>query len=507
MPRKSKESKSSTPDFNQIRVNRSIPPAWPVDKLGVDYSVGQGYYNRDIPRFDPNDVFSYYQKEGLLQRVVDRECSKLFTKWFTVLTPDNPDSDLPNQVYEAMDKHNMRQKLPQWHHSRMLFGCGWLMHQLSDIQNVKELANPPDEKAEYLNIMPISKNEWLKTERSGNLDRDIKYYSFNMGSGESNKEIGTSYSTNSIWNVHPDRLIINTNDPLGVAPEGMSEVGGGMAHLDNLMNILTMLEVGLFNRCFSVPIIEYPAGMDEEQINYISNKFKGINSADNIMIPRGKNEYENLVITFDRAFSDIGNIQPLIDLVLKIFSTTVGQPYALLFGTPAGGLSGSEMNSREYLSGLSAKLKLEYTPLIRKIIDDWRKFGVIKNSSDKYEILWPPLYEMTEEEEKKVLFLESNRAVNLNNIGIPFSFLPNGFIDNNSISGEVATPPSGATIGNPKLRSPDLRNPSDEAEALRNAKTPEELAVACRNMRLKLEGLQRDADYLRNESIGDDDGS
>ena len=498
MARKSKEATtpapaSPTPDFTQIRVNRSILPAWTTDRVGVDFSSSQGNYNRDIPSYSEDDIWADYQKEGLLQQIVKRESSKLFTKWFSVVTPGNPDSDLPEQVKEAMEKYEMAIKLPQWHTSRMLFGCGWLMHQLGDVgEDVKGLETAPSGNPEYMDIVPISKKEWVKTERSEDVYRKINYYQFKFGTGK-NKVV---------WNINPERLIMNKNDPLGVAPEGMSEVIGGMGHLEELMDINYMLAVGLRNRCFSIPIIEYPAGMDDAQIKAIEDQFKMINYCDNISIPKGRDEFQNLSISFDRNFSDFGNIQPLVDMKIKLFSTSLGYPYALLFGTPAGGLSGSEMNSREFLSGLSAKLKLEYTPLIRRIIEDWRKFGVIKNKTDKYEIMWPPLYEMTEEEEKKILLLESVRATNLMKIRQEFDFLGSGFIDNNSLSGHVSVVDIPQQVENPNVRKTDIRNPGDEGQALMNKRTTDELIEACRDLQLKVEELQQDADFIRNELAG-----
>jgi hypothetical protein len=232
-----------------------------------------------------------------------------------------------------------------------------------------------------------------------------------------------------------------------------------------------MLESGLQNRTHSLAVVKYPTGTSEDDINTIISNFKDPNAKDVIMIPVDKSNPNNTIdVDFNTKFSDWGNIEPLIDVILKIFSTTAGLPYALLFGTPAGGLSGSEMNSREYLSRLHAKLNARYTPVARKMIEDWRKFGVIENNEDDYEIKWLPLYEMTEEEQIRVKFLESNRSKNLWSMGREHKFLPSGFIDDNTI-GESTIPPSqgNSQIINPKERAAELRNPDDEAQALMNS--------------------------------------
>ena len=103
---------------------------------------------------------------------------------------------------------------------------------------------------------------------------------------------------------------------------------------------------------------------------------------------------ENASTSWVGAAGKALNPEPYLTPVLESASCGADIPQAMLRGANAGALTGSEVNEREYWSGISA-LQLLHEPTIWALVDALMETGQVSEVED-YRVVWPAGFELTE---------------------------------------------------------------------------------------------------------------
>jgi hypothetical protein len=103
---------------------------------------------------------------------------------------------------------------------------------------------------------------------------------------------------------------------------------------------------------------------------------------------------ENASTSWVGAAGKALNPEPYLTPVLESASCGADIPQAMLRGANAGALTGSEVNEREYWSGISA-LQLLHEPTIWALVDALMETGQVSEVED-YQVVWPAGFELTE---------------------------------------------------------------------------------------------------------------
>ena len=95
------------------------------------------------------------------------------------------------------------------------------------------------------------------------------------------------------------------------------------------------------------------------------------------------------------------NPEPYCNPIMESLSTGTGIPLAILRGSQAGALTGSEVNEREYFKVIS-DAQSRYEPSVRELIDALIACGQIKTQVKDYKIVWLGGFELSEVEKAQI---------------------------------------------------------------------------------------------------------
>jgi phage-related protein (TIGR01555 family) len=385
-------AKTKTAKNDSVRRNRKdSADTWGVRGAGATWQARFG-----MPLNEADLLFAA-RREPIANRVVFKVAHSIFAKGFKVEEiSERPDPNWSREVAKVLDGLNAKASLTQLVEYERLFG--WAILALTYVDYGKDASAPVSNPKEIRGIMPYGSLQC--TVQSSDEDKDVNSARYGLPVRYTVRRSGLGQNK-----LHFSRVIHDATRLLDHPWKGMS----ALEVLYDDQTILRNARWGL-----GETLVRQAAGFAD--ITFKGAKKKQVDdfaAEENLKQLNARSFFvhdDNVSITWVGAAGKALNPEPYVTPILESASCAADIPQAMLRGANAGALTGSEVNEREYWSGISV-LQLLHEPTIWELIDRLMETGQIREVED-YRVVWPAGFELTEKD-KAIIKLQLAQARSL----------------------------------------------------------------------------------------------
>jgi hypothetical protein len=345
------------------------------------------------------DLLFAVRREPIVNRVVFKVAHDIFAKGFKVEeVSEKPDPAWSREVSKVLDGLNAKAAFTQLTVYERLFG--WAILAKTYVDYGEDASKPVSGPKEIREILPYSSLQCMV--QSSDEEKDVKSARFGLPVLYSVRRSGTGAQQTKI---HFSRVIHEATRLLDHPWKGLSV----LEVLYDDQTVLRNIRWGL-----GETIDRYAAGFADITMKGAKKKQIDDFTAENSLHQLNARSFfahdENVTVGWVGAAGKALDPGPYYTPILESASCGAGIPQAMLRGANAGTLAGSDVNEREYWSGISA-LQVLKEPTIWALIDALMETGQIREVND-YRIVWPAGFELTETA-KAAIKLQEAQARNL----------------------------------------------------------------------------------------------
>jgi phage-related protein (TIGR01555 family) len=342
-----------------------------------------------------DDLEYLYTRNDIAAHAVDIPSRHVFSKWFTLKTEEEAEGEenkaLEDEVSRINKDLNVQGVFSKAYGYSRLYGLGIVIMGLKDSARIRE--EPENVTGiEYLVAYPrkgVEKIEFYsdpEDERYG----EIRRYKVN---------IETSNGTIGRW-VHADRVIHVMENTLNNSPWGLSK----LLPVYDLFTVLKNLDWASGEAYFSraAPILELIVDLEDEatpvpskeEMDQMREDLKDVRASRQHIHAKG---WELRVV---EGSANLPNPQWFFDPVVERIAGGVEVPKQILLGTSAGALASGQVNMAQYFKDIASIQSNLIEPLLMEFYHRLQKWKIL--SEGDFDIVWNPLWEMSEKEDAEI---------------------------------------------------------------------------------------------------------
>ena len=345
------------------------------------------------------DLLFAVRREPIANRVVFKVAHDIFGKGFKVEElSEKPDPKWSREVSKVLDGLNAKAALTQLVVYERLFG--WAILAKTYVDYGEDAMQPVESPREIREVLPYGSLQC--TVQSADEDKDPNSSRYGLPILYTVRRLGEGLEQNKI---HFSRVIHSATRLLDHPWKGMSA-------LEVLYDDQAILRDARW--ALGETLVRAVGGFANIMLKGAKAKqIRDFEDEQNLAQLNARSYFvhdENAEVDWVGAAGKALNPEPYFTPVLESASCGADIPQAMLRGANAGALSGSEVNEREYWSGISA-LQLLHEPSIWALVDGLMETGQIREVED-YRVVWPAGFELTETA-KAVVELQLAQARNL----------------------------------------------------------------------------------------------
>ena len=364
-----------------------------ADTYGVR-GAGASWQARFGMPLNERDLLFSVRREPIPNRVVFKVAHDIFAKGFKVEeVSEKPDPAWSREVSKVLDGLNAKAAFTQETVYERLFG--WAILAKTYVDYGEDASKPVSGPKEIQEILPYCSLQC--TVQSSDEDKDVNSARFGLPVLYSVRRSGTGAQQTKI---HFSRVIHEATRLLDHPWKGLSV----LEVLYDDQTLLRNIRWGL-----GETIDRYAAGFADITMKNAKKKQVDDFTAENSLHQLNARSFfahdENTTVGWVGAAGKALDPGPYITPILESASCGAGIPQAMLRGANAGTLAGSDVNEREYWSGISA-LQVLKEPTIWALIDALMETGQIRRVND-YRVVWPAGFELTETEKAAIKLQEA----------------------------------------------------------------------------------------------------
>lgn len=338
------------------------------------------------------DLLFAARRDSLSNRIVFQFAHDVFDNWFEVeeLT-DMPDPDFNKAVQKVLEDLDAKSAFTQAAVFERIFG--WSIIALTYVDYGQDVSQPVLEPRQIVDLIPFSTINF--SVQSSDEDKDPNSARFGLPVLYTVRRGTQSYQTK----MHHTRAIHLATRLLDHPYKGMSALEPVYDALTVLRNMIWGLGQTIFRFGSGFPdvTIEGAKAADLDKLED-SQQFKSLQARTYFL------HNDKTTLDFKGAAGKALNPEPYYMAVMENISAGCGIPLALLRGSQAGQLTGSEVNEREYFK-LVSDAQSRYEANVRELIDKLIECGQIRykwNVNRGYRIKWLGGFEMNEKDKADV---------------------------------------------------------------------------------------------------------
>jgi hypothetical protein len=329
------------------------------------------------------DLLFGAQREPAAHRITFDVAHDVFDKWFKIENLDDEnDAKLDSEVQKVLEALNAKDILTQVVVMERIYGWAVLGYQFVD--SASKLAEPATQ---------VSQLERLLVLYDGNISQvqeDHDSESSNFGLPE---YVQVNLSLGGKQLIHHSRFY-------WLATRLLTHAYIGQSSLEPVFDDLTVLRNIRWG--LGMTMVRYGSGFPDVTLDGADltavNNFITSGQFDNLSAMKYFVHNENQKLEFKGLGSSALDPLKYILPILESISLGSGIPTALLRGTEAGALTGSEVNERvlfRFLSDLQGRVE----PMVRDLINKILALAYEGDKIPQYRVSWNSLYEQTERDE------------------------------------------------------------------------------------------------------------
>jgi len=334
-----------------------------------------------------DDLLFAARREPITNRVVFKVSHDIFAKGFTVEElSKKPDPNWSREVAKVLDGLNAKAALTQLVVYERLFG--WAILAKTYVDYGQDASQPVSNPKEIREIVPYGSLQC--TVQSSDEDKDVKSARYGLPVRYTVRRSGLDQNK-----IHFSRVIHD-------ATRLLDHPWRGMSALEVLYDDQTVLRNARW--ALGETLVRHAAGFADITMKGAKKKQIDDFEAEQQLHPLNSRSIlthdENTTVGWIGPAGKALNPEPYMTPILESASCGADIPQAMLRGANAGALTGSEVNEREYWTGISA-LQLLHEPTIWALIDALIETGQISEVED-YRIVWPAGFELTEKDKAAI---------------------------------------------------------------------------------------------------------
>jgi hypothetical protein len=410
------QAKITDKSGHERTVNYTIPRVTKViNKTGQTGWSFPRYWETDFPvEYTLEEIWTMFQREGLLKRPIEKRWNDTLNKWFEVFG----DETLVKEIHNFNETYKVRDILSFTGKGIELFGLSIIVYKFDDSNSLETPLNP-ERVINFKGFEVYSKIDMDEEPILYDGNYEPEFYVLKDDKGNKKR-------------IHASRVRAVRHDPLGDHPEGFSGVLAAMDMLVLLRKCNYSLSELLYKRAIVPMKVIVPFGSDDNALDEAEKHATDAHWQDGWVCQRDM-DTGNMVHDVETV-ANASEVIPTVDFTtwfLENYSIAIAIPVAILKGVTAGAVTGSEVNDRQYLSGISAIQDNIVTPILMDIYKVMQETGILPEGET--ELDWNPMFEYSEADLTVMRLRESIRAKDLTESGWEFEFDNRGFIKNETL--------------------------------------------------------------------------
>ena len=334
------------------------------------------------------DLLFSGRREAVANRVVFQVAHDVFDKWFRVeQIAEKPDPNFDREVQKVLSLLQAKSVFTEAAAYERLFG--WAVIALTYVDYGKSIEAPVQGAKQITDLLAYTSLQ--VNVQSSDEDKDPESSRFGLPIYYTVRRSGASQTK-----LHFSRAI-------HLATRLLEHPYRGMSVLEPIYDDSTVWRNIRYN--LGETICRYGSGFPDVTMEGASKKdlddFENTNQFKNLQARSYFLHSEKQTLDFKGVAGRALNPEPYCNPIMESLSTGTGIPLAILRGSQAGALTGSEVNEREYFKVIS-DAQSRYEPSVRELIDALIACGQIQTQVKDYKIVWLGGFELSEVEKAQI---------------------------------------------------------------------------------------------------------